>query len=68
MEEKTVSIPGISCGHCAMTIKRDIGEIEGVSSVDVDIASKKATFRWSAPADWMLIAATLDEIGFPAGE
>jgi len=67
MEERTVSIPNINCNHCAMTIRREIGEIEGVESVFVDVAAKRATIRWSAPADWTTIAAVLDDIGFPPG-
>ena len=68
MEERTVTIPNINCGHCAMTIKREIREITGVESVDVDVSTRKATVRWSAPADWESIAAVLDEIGFPPGD
>jgi copper chaperone len=68
MEEKTVFIPNINCGHCAMTIKREIGELDGVDSVEVDIAAKTAHIRWSAPADWAKIRDALEEIGFPPGE
>ncbi len=68
MEERTVTIPNINCGHCAMIIKREVGEIDGVESVDVDVSSRKALVRWSAPADWESIEAVLVEIGFPPGE
>ena len=68
MEEKTVSIPNISCGHCAMTIRRDLGDLEGVAEVDVDVSTKTARIRWSVPADWTTIRATLDEIGYPPEE
>ncbi|MGD8600775.1 MAG: cation transporter, partial [Gemmatimonadota bacterium] len=33
MSTKTVNVPNISCGHCVMTIEREVGEIDGVSSV-----------------------------------
>jgi copper chaperone CopZ len=36
VEEKTVQIPSISCGHCLMTIKREVAELEGVKSVEGD--------------------------------
>ena len=68
MKEKTVSIPNISCGHCAMTIRRELGDIEGVAEVDVDIPSKTARIRWNPPADWTTIRAMLDEIGYPPTE
>ena len=65
MNEQTVSIPTISCGHCLMAIKRELGYIKGVESVKGDIASKKVTVVWSEPADWGSISSTLSEIGYP---
>ena len=52
MEEKTVHIPSISCGHCVMTIKNGIQEIEGVSSVDGNESDKMMTFKWDSPITW----------------
>ena len=48
MEEKTVHIPGISCGHCVNTIKNEVGELEGVQSVEGDENTKMMTFKWGA--------------------
>jgi len=36
METMKLSVPNISCGHCVMTIKRELGEIKGVSKVEGD--------------------------------
>ena len=66
MESKTVNIPKISCGHCVMNIKRELTEMPGVSSVEGDPAAKTMTIKWDAPASWEKIAATLQEIGYPA--
>jgi copper chaperone CopZ len=49
MEEKTVNIPTISCGHCVMTIERQVGELEGVKSVEADANTKKVTNKVSTP-------------------
>ena len=40
MEEKTVYIPAISCGHCVMTIKREVEDLEGIQSVEADEKTK----------------------------
>ena len=40
MEKKTFSIPNISCGHCVMSIKNELGELEGVKSVEGNPESK----------------------------
>lgn len=65
MEKKTVSIPKISCMHCLATIKREAGEVQGVSSVEGDVASKKVTITYDAPATWDKIAAALKDAGYP---
>jgi copper chaperone CopZ len=65
MEEKTVHIPSISCGHCLMTIRREVGEISGVKTVEGNAHLKNVTFRWNEPATWESIREMLEELGFP---
>ena len=65
MEEKTVHVPGISCGHCVMTIEREVGEIPGVESVTGNRALKNVTVRWGEPATWEAVQEMLVELGFP---
>lgn len=66
MEEKTVHIPVISCGHCVMSIKREVGELEGVNSVEGDENNKMVTIKWDNPANWEKISDTLKNAGYPA--
>jgi copper chaperone len=68
METKTFSIPNISCGHCVMTIQKELGEIEGVSKVKGDPTTKRITVEWSGPATLKQIRATLKEINYPAAD
>ena len=68
METQEFSVPKISCGHCVMTIKRELGDIEGVSEVEGDANSKKITVNWDAPATLEKIKSTLREIDYPAAE
>jgi len=66
MESKTFSVFNISCGHCVMTIKRELSELAGVTSVDGDIEGKTVTVAWNAPASEDGIKALLAEINYPA--
>ena len=66
MESKKLSIPNISCGHCVMSIKRELGEMKGVTQVEGDPKTKEVTVAWDAPATLDKIKATLKEINFPA--
>jgi copper chaperone CopZ len=69
MATKTVSVPGISCGHCVATIERELADVAGVTAVKADEAGKTVTVTWTeADTGWSAIAATLDEIGYPAAE
>ena len=66
MESRTFSIPNISCGHCVMSIKKELGEIEGVSKIEGDPETKKITVEWDAPATLERLKSTLKEINYPA--
>ena len=66
MESKMFFIPNISCGHCVMSIKNELSEIEGVSNVEGDSDSKKVTVEYDAPANLEKIKSTLEEINYPA--
>jgi len=66
METKKFSVPNITCGHCVMTIKREVGEIKGVTKVEGDPQKKEITVEWNQPATLDQIKSTLKEINFPA--
>lgn len=66
MKTKTVDVPGISCGHCVMTIEREVGELDGVDFVKAEQASRCVTISWDPDAtDWVVIEDTMKEINFP---
>ncbi|MEE8391360.1 MAG: heavy-metal-associated domain-containing protein [Anaerolineae bacterium] len=68
MASKTFNVPNISCGHCVMTIKREVSEMEGVSNVTADAETKAVTVEWEAPATWDGVKSLLAEINYPAAE
>jgi copper chaperone len=68
MESKTFSVPNISCGHCVMSIKNELNEIQGVSNVEGNPEEKKITVEWETPATLEKIKSTLKEINYPAAD
>ena len=66
MQKTTFSIPNISCGHCVMSIKNELSDLEGVEAVDGDPDMRSMTVAWDAPATLESIKATLKEINYPA--
>ena len=65
MEERTVEVPGIHCGHCVSAVQTELGDIEGVGEVTGDVATKLVTIRFAPPATWEAILALLDDVGYP---
>jgi copper chaperone len=68
METKKLSVPNISCGHCVMTIQRELNEMEGVKKVEGDPKTKEITVEWENPATLEKIKATLEDINYPAAD
>lgn len=66
MAEKTVSVPTISCGHCVKTIEREVAELDGVTAVSADAASRSVTVTWDeATTSWPAVEELLVEINYP---
>ena len=65
MTTVTYKIPNISCMHCVHTIKMEVGELEGVKSVDASAATKMVTIEFEQPADEEKIRQVLVEIHYP---
>lgn len=66
MTTRTVSVPNITCGHCVMTIEREVGEVKGVSAVKAEKETRQVTISWDPDAtDWVVIEETMKEINFP---
>jgi copper chaperone len=64
MAEITYHVPGISCGHCKSAIESEVGGLDGVESVVVDIDSKQVAVVGSAGDD--AIRAAIIEAGYEA--
>ena len=65
MEKQMFSIPSITCGHCVMAIKNELGELEGVRAVEGNPEDKSISVEWESPATLEGIKNTLKEINYP---
>ncbi len=66
MAKTTFSIPNISCGHCVMSIKNELSELDGVTSVEGNPETKSIEVEWAAPITEEKLKETLKEINYPA--
>ena len=64
-ETVTYSVPAIHCNHCAMSIREEVSEVEGVEEIDVDLEAKVVTIHGRELDDAALRAA-IEEAGYEA--
>jgi copper chaperone len=62
-ETVTYSVPAIHCAHCAMSIREEVSEVEGVEDVAVDLDTKLVTVSGHELDDTALRAA-IEEAGY----
>jgi copper chaperone len=60
----TYAVSGMSCGHCKATLTRAVGELDGVTGVDVDLETGHVTVTSTGEPDDTLIAEVVDEAGY----
>ena len=63
MSEITLHVPGMTCGHCEAAVKGEIGKVDGVTGVEVDLQTKLVTVTGTALDNAALVAA-VDEAGY----
>ena len=62
-----LSVDGMTCGHCVMSVKEELGEIPGVKNVDVILnsgATSKVTVLTDTPLDDSALSDAVSEAGF----
>lgn len=63
----TVTVTGMTCAHCVEAVTREVTRLDGVTGVDVDLASGALTVESSSPLDRDALAAAVDEAGYEVG-
>ncbi|MBE1532489.1 heavy-metal-associated domain-containing protein [Actinomadura algeriensis] len=64
MSTSTYTVAGMTCGHCVNAVTEEVGQVAGVTNVDVDLQSGTVTVTSENPVDVELIRAAVDEAGY----
>ncbi|MEV4111506.1 copper ion binding protein [Nonomuraea sp. NPDC049695] len=64
MATATYTVKGMTCGHCVSSVKEEVGEVAGITSVEVDLASGLLTVESDSPVDTATIVAAVEEAGY----
>jgi copper chaperone len=60
----TVTVTGMTCGHCASSVRDEVENIPGVTGVDVELASGKVTIDSEAAIRTDAIKGAVEQAGY----
>ncbi|GHE37866.1 copper chaperone [Streptosporangium violaceochromogenes] len=63
MSVSTYTVTGMTCGHCVSSIKEEVGEVPGVTGVDVDLAGGRVEV-FADPFDDAAVRAAIQVAGY----
>ncbi|GGD83976.1 heavy-metal-associated domain-containing protein [Microbacterium murale] len=66
MSTNEYQVTGMSCGHCEVAIRGEVGQIAGVTDIDVTAQSGKLIVSSDQPLDDAAVLAAVDEAGYEA--
>jgi copper chaperone len=58
------AVEGMSCDHCVSAVSTEVGRIDGVTGVDVDLSTGVVTVTSTTPLDDETVRAAIDEAGY----
>lgn len=64
MNTVTITVAGMSCGHCASSVRGEVGQIPGVTAVEVDVTSGTVVIDSQGPLDEAAIRTAVEEAGY----
>jgi copper chaperone CopZ len=64
MKTITLKSADIHCDACANSIKNTVGKLNGVESVDVNVAEQTTTINFDDPATVAQVRESMEDAGF----
>jgi copper chaperone CopZ len=60
----TWTVTGMTCGHCVASVTEELLEVDGIETVEVDLATGAVTVTSAGPVEAADVAAAVDEAGY----
>lgn len=64
MVTTSYAVKGMTCGHCVSAVSTEVGRIDGVTGVEVDLATGSVTVTSEAALDDAAVREAVDEAGY----
>lgn len=58
------TVNGMTCGHCVGSVQSELSKLDGVSDVNIELATGKVTVTSDAPLERSAVQAAVDEAGY----
>lgn len=68
MTTATYNVVGMTCDHCVHAVTDEVGQVPGVSDVDVDLTTGGLTVTSAAPVDDGAVREAVEEAGYQLAE
>jgi copper chaperone CopZ len=62
--QATYTVTGMTCGHCVQSVSGELSKLDGVTNVDVDLASGAVTVTSETPLTEQDVRVAVDEAGY----
>jgi copper ion binding protein len=60
----TLTVAGMTCGHCVAAVREEVAAIHGVTEVDVDLATGAVTVTSAQPIEESALREAVEEAGY----
>ena len=60
----TIAVDGMTCGHCVNAVQSEVGKLEGVTDVTVDLTTGHVTITSERAPDAAALEAAVEEAGY----
>jgi copper chaperone len=59
-----ITVDGMTCGHCVNAVQTEVGKLDGVTDVSVDLASGQVTIVADTEPDAGAVREAVEEAGY----
>ncbi|HET6499348.1 MAG TPA: heavy metal-associated domain-containing protein [Amycolatopsis sp.] len=66
MSANEYKVTGMTCGHCEMSVREEVGKLLGVADIQVSAQTGKLVVTGSDAVDDAQVLAAVDEAGYSA--
>ncbi len=60
----TITVDGMTCGHCVNSVQTEVGKLDGVTDVSVDLSSGQVTIVADSTPDSAAVRSAVEEAGY----